>query len=249
MKNYKHLANYSSSHLLTIDRSGSALNLLVKPFSYSCFDYLPADHGLSVLLAFNAQPLELSTGCYLLGNGRRVYSPMLMRFQSPDALSPFEAGGLNAYGYCEGDPVNWQDESGQVRSRSLSPVGSVSSTSSNSSTNSGQEALGTTVPLSPAKRKKSVQFSQTTTTTTYEVILIDPNIPLYEKKLKDSQEKLTKNNNQYNANPTRENKIKIGKELQKAQIMSSKLQAAKKHSPTVFTYPNLDQLEIRKTKD
>ena len=35
-----------------------------------------------------------------------------MRFASPDDLSPFLAGGLNAYAYCQGDPVNFTDPSG-----------------------------------------------------------------------------------------------------------------------------------------
>lgn len=35
-----------------------------------------------------------------------------MRFNSPDSLSPFGKGGLNAYVYCEGDPINRDDASG-----------------------------------------------------------------------------------------------------------------------------------------
>jgi hypothetical protein len=38
---------------------------------------------------------------------------MLMRFHSPDAASPFRHGGLNAYVYCIGDPVNHSDPSGE----------------------------------------------------------------------------------------------------------------------------------------
>ena len=37
-----------------------------------------------------------------------------MRFNSPDQLSPFDAGGLNAYAYCSGDPVNRSDPSGRA---------------------------------------------------------------------------------------------------------------------------------------
>lgn len=40
-----------------------------------------------------------------------------MRFNSPDRISPFERGGINAYAYCEGSPVNWQDHSGSQRSK------------------------------------------------------------------------------------------------------------------------------------
>lgn len=64
------------------------------------------------LLAFVGQPVDLLTGCYHLGNGLRTYNPMLMRFQSPDSHSSFSIGGLNAYAYCGGDPVNRVDPSG-----------------------------------------------------------------------------------------------------------------------------------------
>jgi len=35
-----------------------------------------------------------------------------MRFHSPDKFSPFNAGGINAYIYCIGDPVNLSDPTG-----------------------------------------------------------------------------------------------------------------------------------------
>jgi len=38
-----------------------------------------------------------------------------MRFYSPDTLSPFEKGGVNAYCYCEGDPINNSDPTGRVK--------------------------------------------------------------------------------------------------------------------------------------
>ncbi|MDZ5741628.1 RHS repeat-associated core domain-containing protein [Pseudomonas asiatica] len=63
---------------------------------------------------------------YLLGNGYRAFNPVLMCFQSPDSQSPFGAGGLNCYAYCAGDPVNFSDPSGHVRSRSSSPPRNMS---------------------------------------------------------------------------------------------------------------------------
>lgn len=52
---------------------------------------------------------------YFLGNGLRLYIPAIMRFLSPDSLSPFAAGGINGYVYCSGDPVNFHDPSGRAR--------------------------------------------------------------------------------------------------------------------------------------
>ena len=63
-------------------------------------------------MAFNGQRLDVLANLYHLGNGRRAYSPELMIFLSPDPLSPFSGGGLNAYGYCSGDPINMVDPSG-----------------------------------------------------------------------------------------------------------------------------------------
>jgi len=37
-----------------------------------------------------------------------------MRFNSPDSWSPFGRGGVNAYGYCGGDPGNYSDPSGHL---------------------------------------------------------------------------------------------------------------------------------------
>ncbi|MCO8160812.1 sugar-binding protein [Pseudomonas sp. 21LCFQ010] len=64
--------------------------------------------------AFNGQYAEPATGWQLLGNGYRAFNPVLMRFHSPDSLSPFDQGGVNAYAYCEGDPVNVTDPTGHT---------------------------------------------------------------------------------------------------------------------------------------
>lgn len=67
------------------------------------------------VLGFNGERHDPLTGTYALGVGYRSYSPVLMRFQAPDNLSPFGKGGLNIYAYCAGDPVNYLDESGHFR--------------------------------------------------------------------------------------------------------------------------------------
>lgn len=75
--------------------------------------------------AFNGHLLV--SNLYLLGNGYRAYNSVLMRFQSPDSLSPFTVGGLNCYAYCTGDPINYADPSGHGRTpRSPSPTGRMS---------------------------------------------------------------------------------------------------------------------------
>lgn len=62
--------------------------------------------------AYTGQRIEADTGWYLLGE--RPYSPVLRRFLSPDPVSPFDAGGINRYAYCEGDPINRIDPSGNI---------------------------------------------------------------------------------------------------------------------------------------
>ena len=64
------------------------------------------------LPAFTGERQDPISGNYHLGNGYRSYNPVLMRFNCPDSLSPFGAGGINAYAYCAGDPINMIDPSG-----------------------------------------------------------------------------------------------------------------------------------------
>ncbi|KID81095.1 YD repeat-containing protein [Metarhizium guizhouense ARSEF 977] len=63
-------------------------------------------------LGFNGQWKDPVTGWYHLGNGYRVYNPVLMRFHTPDPWSPFTSGEINPYAYCLGDPINRVDPSG-----------------------------------------------------------------------------------------------------------------------------------------
>ncbi|MGC9458579.1 RHS repeat-associated core domain-containing protein, partial [Vibrio genomosp. F10] len=63
-------------------------------------------------LGFNGVRQDPATKLYPLGNGYRMYSPTLMRFNAQDSLSPFGRGGVNGYAYCLGDPVNRSDPSG-----------------------------------------------------------------------------------------------------------------------------------------
>lgn len=65
-------------------------------------------------LGFNGQWRDPTTSWYHLGNGCRVYNPVLMRFHSPDQWSPFLSGEINPYGYCLGDPISHINPTGHV---------------------------------------------------------------------------------------------------------------------------------------
>ncbi|WP_439958608.1 RHS repeat-associated core domain-containing protein [Pseudomonas putida] len=80
---------------------------------YTIYGHDGCDQYASVL-RFNGQRKEYATGHYLLGNGYRAFNPVLMRFHSPDSLSPMGAGGLNCYAYCAGDPINNVDPTGHM---------------------------------------------------------------------------------------------------------------------------------------
>jgi RHS repeat-associated protein len=102
--------------LLATDQAGSVLQIVKanhsNPVAYSPYGHRPAESSLLSLLGFNGQRPDPVIGHYLLGSGYRAFAPVLMRFNSPDTLSPFGKGGLNAYAYCTGDPVNLSDPSG-----------------------------------------------------------------------------------------------------------------------------------------
>lgn len=104
--------------LLATDQQRSVLNALdaTRPhaIAYSPYGYRPPENGLLSLLGFNGERPDPVTGHYHLGNGYRQFNPVLMRFNSPDSWSPFGKGGLNAYVYCVGDPVNFSDPTGHM---------------------------------------------------------------------------------------------------------------------------------------
>lgn len=107
----------ASALLLSIDRSHSTLRAAKvassRDRSYSPYGHLPLGDTQN-LLAYNGERRDL-TGLYLLGNGKRAYSPTLMRFVSPDPIGIFPQGNYNAYAYCNGEPINYMDSSGTWR--------------------------------------------------------------------------------------------------------------------------------------
>ena len=109
--------------LLGCDQQGSVLQSVTghqtERAVYTPYGGQAAEGGMQSLLGFNGELADPVTGCYLLGNGYRAYNPDLMRFHSPDSMSPFEQGGVNPYAYCVGDPINMSDPSGHFSWRSI----------------------------------------------------------------------------------------------------------------------------------
>ncbi|WP_225933133.1 RHS repeat-associated core domain-containing protein [Pseudomonas maumuensis] len=107
--------NSEQTTLLGTDVQGTPL-LLQKPqgiqqLSFCAFGYDQASNRMLSLLGFNGEA-RAPSGYYLLGDGYRAYYSTIMRFGSPDSVSPFDDGGINSYAYCLGDPINLLDSSG-----------------------------------------------------------------------------------------------------------------------------------------
>ncbi|WP_203646807.1 RHS repeat-associated core domain-containing protein [Pseudomonas sp. RtIB026] len=108
-----------ATRLLASDLARSVLRGASHGFAYSAYGYDAVRESPCLRLGFNGVMRDPQAGVYLLGNGYRAYRTVLMRFCSPDRLSPFATGGINAYAYCEGDPVNHTDPEGSRRLSTL----------------------------------------------------------------------------------------------------------------------------------
>ncbi len=103
--------------LLGTDGKGTVLTAgtgqQTEEYAYTAYGSRPVGATSSVP-GYDGERADPALGWSHLGNGARAYAPELMRFTTPDTLSPFGAGGINPYAYCLGDPVNRIDPSGHL---------------------------------------------------------------------------------------------------------------------------------------
>lgn len=113
------LATQRSDQLITCllgcDFQQSSL-LRLQPETITTACYLPYGYALHPgIVAFQGEYLDPVSKSYPLGAGYRSLIPTLYRFNSPDSLSPFDSGGINAYAFVSGDPINYNDPSAHAR--------------------------------------------------------------------------------------------------------------------------------------
>ncbi|KAH8716915.1 hypothetical protein GQ44DRAFT_775858 [Phaeosphaeriaceae sp. PMI808] len=75
---------------------------LVNHQQYTPHGHVSGSEGNFASIGYNGEWRGPVTGWYHLGNGYRVYNPVLMRFHSPDILAPFASGEINGYAYSTG---------------------------------------------------------------------------------------------------------------------------------------------------
>ncbi|CQH97669.1 Rhs family protein [Yersinia enterocolitica] len=125
--NHTCLGVKEASHL-TLTATDNHANLLwsreVANNSGTLNTWSPYGYGYtpSPLPGFNGERLDPVSRSNHLGNGYRAYNPLLMRFNCPDSLSPFGAGGINPYAYCAGDPINRLDPSGHLSGSAIAGI-------------------------------------------------------------------------------------------------------------------------------
>lgn len=115
------LARYNGAvgaTLLATDQQRSALNALGAKRQSNSFAYsrMATDCWMAGCRDCRVLPVKSRPGDRTLFTGQWLpgFNAVLMRFNSPDSLSPFGEGGMNAYAYCSGDPVNREDRTGHV---------------------------------------------------------------------------------------------------------------------------------------
>lgn len=125
---------------------GAHIDSTTRAFAYTPFGHNP-ETPKDTLLAFNGEPCERFSQLYLLGQGYRAFNTRLMRFHSPDSLSPFAPYCMNSYAYCLGDPINFSDPSGHMPKATK---GRVSKYGKNSTTSTRlPNPTNSTTPIRP----------------------------------------------------------------------------------------------------
>lgn len=160
-------------HLIGLEQSRSP-QLIQKSNQQELFCYSP--YGTSEIdidnPGFNGERQDPVNQTFHLGNGYRSFSPLLMRFSCPDDLSPFGEGGINCYAYCEADPVNHTDPSGQIkilrniRRRVSTAFHHLSPAPVSNAANTGEEVSSIAVNSAQINTQsaEAVPFSPSTTT-------------------------------------------------------------------------------------
>lgn len=107
--------NARQTEALATDNGGSVLAVhekdVCRTYSYTPYGFRSLIRDERDRLGFNGELQEYLTNYYMLGNGHRGLHQHV--FLSPDGLSPFGRGGINAYAYSSGDPINYIDPSGK----------------------------------------------------------------------------------------------------------------------------------------
>ena len=112
----------SKTHVTACDAHHSLVsNSAAVPGTMAFDAYGYSSSGESLPVAFKGERFDAISGCYWLGMGYRAYLPILRRFDSPDDASPFARGGINAYAFVSGDPVNFGDPTGRWRRPHIIP--------------------------------------------------------------------------------------------------------------------------------
>lgn len=174
----------SDTTLLAADQQRSVLHTLNtnqprRPIAYTPYGHRPAGNGLLCLLGFNGERPDMVTGWYLLGNGYRAFSPVLMRFISPDSFSPFNKGGYNLYTYCGGNPITRRDPNGHFFIKTTpSLINEIITTTSTTTT---------IISTSPRRILTSTKVTNTGAGGRFIKAVVDDKLlvtPLNDKKLK-----------------------------------------------------------------
>lgn len=86
---------------------------VLQEVNYSAYGHHAQGASLSAGLGYNGEFTERQTGVQILGDGYRAYSSVLMNFLSSDTQSPFDEGSWHSYAYCERNPIDYSDPTGQ----------------------------------------------------------------------------------------------------------------------------------------